>query len=70
MVGSAQVVAKGRSIPGLQKVDVPTVDSTGDERLVALVDGLHTGEGVTEDLRAILAKNPNIVVLLDYCWQR
>lgn len=69
VVGSTQVGAKGGTIPGLQRVDVPTVDSTGTEGLVALVDGLHTREGVTEDLRAIFSKNPYAVALLDDCRQ-
>jgi len=67
VVGSTQVSAKGKSISTLRRVDVPVVDPTEGEALVALVDGLHTKEGVRADLAAIFENNPHAVALLDDC---
>ncbi|CAA9385874.1 MAG: hypothetical protein AVDCRST_MAG93-9452, partial [uncultured Chloroflexia bacterium] len=69
VVGSTQVGAKGGAISGLRKVDVPVADPAKGEGLVALVDGLHTREGVRADLAAVFGKNPHAVALLDDCRQ-
>jgi hypothetical protein len=61
------VGAKGGTIAGLRKVEVPVVDPSEGEGLVALVDGLHTKEGVREDLVAVFEKNPHAVALMDDC---
>jgi hypothetical protein len=48
------------------KVEIPPLVDSGDS-LLAYVDGLHTKEGVREDLRAIYEQNPNAITLLDDC---
>jgi hypothetical protein len=48
------------------KVEIPRLVDSGDS-LLAYVDGLHTREGVREDLKAIYEQNPNAITLLDDC---
>ena len=48
------------------KVEIPQFEDSGDS-LLAYVDGLHTKEGVREDLEAIYEQNPNAITLLDDC---
>jgi hypothetical protein len=48
------------------KVEIPQFVDSGDS-LLAYVDGLHTREGVREDLEAIYEQNPNAITLLDDC---
>jgi methyl-accepting chemotaxis protein len=48
------------------KVEIPQFGDSGDS-LLAYVDGLHTKEGVREDLEAIYDQNPNAITLLDDC---
>jgi hypothetical protein len=48
------------------KVEIPQLVDSGDS-LLAYVDGLHTKEGVREDLEAIYEQNPNAITLLDDC---
>ena len=45
--------------------ELELVDSR--DNLIALVDGLHTAEGVYDDLSAILSIRPDAIVLLDDC---
>lgn len=67
VIGSTQVGVKRGSLAGLEKVEVPAADPSGEEGFVALVDALHTREGVRADLEAIFGRNPRAVVLLDDC---
>ena len=67
VVGSTQIGVKGEPLEGLMRVDVPVVDPLEEAGLVALVDGLHTREGVQADLTAIFDRNPRAIVLLDDC---
>jgi hypothetical protein len=68
VVGSTHTGAKeGFFVDETMRIDVPTVDSSEDISLVAMVDGLHTREGVQADLAAIFDRNPSAVVLLDDC---
>jgi hypothetical protein len=48
------------------KVEIPQFVDSGDS-LLTYVDGLHTREGVREDLEAIYEQNPNAITLLDDC---
>lgn len=69
VVGSSQVGVKGEPLGGLEKVEVPVVEPR-EANLVALVDGLHTREGVRADLAAIFDQNPHAIALLDDCRHR
>lgn len=65
VVGSSSTGVKRASVEDPKKVEVPV--SPEDKTFVALVDGLHTREGVREDLSAIFSNNPEAVVFLDDC---
>jgi hypothetical protein len=68
VVGSTKIGAKeGHYVDQSKKIDVPTVDSSENADLIALVDGLHTREGVQADLAAIFDQDPNAVALMDDC---
>ena len=70
IVGKTQIGVGGGSLDDLEKIEVPEPDSSGETGLVALVDGLHTREGVRADLEAIFGRNPRAVALLDDCRRR
>ncbi len=65
VVGSSSTGVKRAPEEGLKKLEVPVCPE--DKMFIALVDGLHTREGVREDLSAIFEKNPGAVVFLDDC---
>lgn len=67
VVGSVQVGVEGGSLGDLEKVEVPALESSEEVSLIAFVDGLHTKEGVREDLKAIFARDPHAIALLDDC---
>jgi hypothetical protein len=68
VVGITQIGAKeGYYVDQSKKIDVPTVDTSENADLIALVDGLHTREGVQADLAAIFDQDPNAVALMDDC---
>jgi hypothetical protein len=56
-------------IAGSASPVVPVPDPSSHEalRLVAFVDGLHTTTAVSADIEAILAAQPNAIVILDDC---
>jgi FtsZ-binding cell division protein ZapB len=48
------------------RIEIPQVGDSGDG-LLAYVDGLHTREGVREDLKAVFERNPNAIAIVDDC---
>lgn len=70
VVGTKQIGVKGREIEELELVQVPEVSESRETGMIALVDGLHTKDGVYKDLQAIFERNPQAVVFLDDCRHR
>jgi hypothetical protein len=66
VVGSTSLGAITERTWQSEKIKVPEVGASGDG-LLAYIDGLHTREGVAEDLRAVFERNPNAVAVLDDC---
>lgn len=69
VVGSAQIGIGGEILDDPEKVTVPTPDPS-ETGMIALVDGLHTREGVQADLEAIFDQNPYAVAFVDDCRHR
>lgn len=65
VVGSSSTGVKRAPEEGLKKLEVPACPEA--KTFITLVDGLHTREGVREDLTAIFEKNPDAIVFLDDC---
>ena len=69
VVGSAQIGIGGKTLDEPERVTVPTPDPS-ETGLIALVDGLHTREGVRVDLETIFNQNPYAVAFVDDCRYR
>lgn len=67
VIGTNQVGATGKTVEDVEAVEVPEVEQG---KLIGMVDGLHTKDGVRKDLEAIFARNPQAVVFLDDCRHR
>jgi hypothetical protein len=57
-------VVSGPADETIERFDVSSLTSN---KLIALVDGLHTADGVYGDLEAVLSARPDALVLLDDC---
>lgn len=70
VIGTKQIGAKGKQIEDLDTVQVPEIPESKETGLIAMVDGLHTKDGVYKDLQAIFERNPRAIVFLDDCRHR
>lgn len=70
VIGTKQIGAKGKQIEDLDTVQVPEIPESTETGLIAVVDGLHTKDGVLKDLQAIFDRNPRAIVFLDDCRHR
>lgn len=66
VVGSERLGARTERKWQSERIEIPQVGDSGDG-LLAYVDGLHTREGVREDLKAVFERNPNAIAILDDC---
>lgn len=67
VVGTNQVGAKGKTVDDLEVLEVPELEPG---KLIGIVDGLHTKDGVRRDLEAIFDRNPHAIAFLDDCRHR
>lgn len=67
VVGTNQVGAKGNTVEELEVIEVPELEQG---KLIGIIDGLHTKDGVRRDLEALFARNPHAIAFLDDCRHR